>query len=144
MIRKGKKEDLGEVLELVNELAVFEKETQAVVSTLDEYVKNFEEKLFDVFIAEIDGKVVGMALYYFIFSTWKGKALYLEDFVVKQEYRSHGFGQQLFDAVINEAKAHDCRDMRWQVLDWNTDAIRFYEKNSAIFMKDWWNGRITF
>ncbi len=144
MVRKGKKEDLAVVLELVHELAVFEKDAKAVVANLSEYIHNFDEKLFEVFVAEIDGKVVGMALYYYIFSTWKGKSLYLEDFVVNGEYRSHGLGQLLFDAVINEAKLHNCRDMRWQVLDWNTDAIRFYEKNNSIFLKDWWNGRIIF
>ncbi len=144
MIRKSTKDDLSTVLELVHELASFELEPNAVVATLDEYIKNFEDKLFDVYVAEIDGKVVGMALYYFVFSTWKGRSLYLEDFVVKEAYRSHGLGQKLFDALILEAKMQQCRDIRWQVLDWNTDAIKFYERNNTIFLKDWWNGRIIF
>jgi GNAT superfamily N-acetyltransferase len=144
MIRKGKKEDLSAVLDLVHELAIFEKEPEAVVTNLEEYIKSYEEKLIDFYVAEVEGKVAGMALYYYIFSTWKGKSLYLEDFVVKSEFRSHGLGQQLFDAVIDVAKTSGCRDMRWQVLDWNKDAIRFYEKNNCIFLKDWWNGRIIF
>jgi ribosomal protein S18 acetylase RimI-like enzyme len=144
MIRKCTIEDMPAIYELVVELAVFEKEPEAVVSNISEYEKCYTDKLIDCFVAEMDGKVVGMALYYYVFSTWKGRSLYLEDFVVKADYRSHGIGQQLFDAIVDQAKKSGCRDMRWQVLDWNEQAIKFYEKNNSTFLKNWWNGRINF
>lgn len=77
-------------------------------------------------------------------STWKGKMLYLEDFVVKENVRGHGVGKLLFDALIAEAKRLDCVMMKWQVLDWNIPAIRFYEKYDTVFDKEWWNGKIYF
>ncbi len=144
MVRNCTKEDMPAILELVKELAIFEKEEHAVVANILEYEKCFDDKLMNAFVVEFEGEVVGMALYYYIFSTWKGRCLYLEDFVVKSVYRSHGFGQQLFDAVVEKAKSENCRDMRWQVLDWNEHAIRFYDKNDAIYLKDWWNGRLIF
>ena len=142
MIRKLEAKDLKEVLRLVKELAAFEKEPEAVVAQLDEYEQLFHKGLFDGFVAVQDEKVVGMAVYYPIFSTWKGKMLYLEDFYVESDYRNGGFGQQLFNAFIEEAKAQGCRRVKWQVLDWNTDAIRFYERNNAFIDTSWCNGTI--
>ena len=78
------------------------------------------------------------------FSTWKGRMMYLEDFVVNPEYRGQGIGQQLFDSFIAEAKAQDCNLVKWQVLDWNEPAVRFYERNKATIEKEWWNGKIVF
>jgi GNAT superfamily N-acetyltransferase len=143
-IRPCQKEDIQTMLDLVIELAVFEKEPEAVTATIEEYYDQFEKGLYNAFVAEIDGKVVGMACYYFIFSTWKGKCIYLEDFVVSADYRSYGIGQKLWDAMLQKAKDEKCAQMRWQVLDWNQDAIRFYEKNNAAFLTDWWNGRLNF
>jgi GNAT superfamily N-acetyltransferase len=136
------KEDLSAMLDLVQELADFEKESTAVVAKIDEYEKCFEDKLFNAIVAEKDGVVVGMAAYYFIFSTWKGKCIYLEDFVVKADLRSEGIGQKLWDLLIEEVEKNGCRQLRWQVLDWNEHAVRFYERNGAVILKDWWNGRI--
>jgi GNAT superfamily N-acetyltransferase len=143
-IRKCTKADLSAMLDLVHELAEFEKESVAVVASLSEYEEQYEAKGFDAFVAEDNGVVVGMALYYTIFSTWKGKCVFLEDFVVKSSYRSAGVGQMLWDELLEETKRQGCRQLRWQVLDWNEHAVRFYERNNAVILKDWWNGRINF
>jgi GNAT superfamily N-acetyltransferase len=132
------------VHDLVRELAVYEKAEHEFIATLEDYQNDFKEGIFEVLLAEIEGEVVGMCLYYMTYSTWKGKMLYLEDFVVKQTYRQAGVGQQLFDAFIQEARAKGCRLTKWQVLDWNEPAIKFYEKNNAVIEKEWWNGKIIF
>jgi len=85
-----------------------------------------------------------MALYYMTYSTWKGRMLYLEDFVVQEAFRKAGIGQQLFDGFLQEANNKGCKLVKWQVLDWNVPAIKFYEKNKAIIEKEWWNGKILF
>lgn len=143
-IRKGNIEDLQYVHDLVRELAIYEKAEHEFLATLEDYQNDFKEGIFEVLLAEIEDEVVGMCLYYMTYSTWKGKMLYLEDFVVKQTYRQAGVGQQLFDAFIQEAKAKGCRLTKWQVLDWNEPAIKFYEKNNAVIEKEWWNGKIIF
>jgi GNAT superfamily N-acetyltransferase len=132
------------VHDLVRKLAVYEKAEHEFIATLEDYQNDFKEGIFEVLLAEIEGEVVGMCLYYMTYSTWKGKMLYLEDFVVKQTYRQAGVGQQLFDAFIQEARAKGCRLTKWQVLDWNEPAIKFYEKNNAVIEKEWWNGKIIF
>jgi GNAT superfamily N-acetyltransferase len=132
------------IYDLVIELAIFEKEPDAVKSMPEEYIQNFNNGLIKAFVADHDGEVVGMALYYDIFSTWFGKSLYLEDFVVKSSHRNMGIGQKLWDAFIAEAKTQGCRQVKWQVLDWNTDAINFYYKNNATIEKGWWNGKVYF
>jgi GNAT superfamily N-acetyltransferase len=144
MVRKATSADLPAILDLVHELAIFEKEPEAVFTTLEEYTVSFEQKIFDAAVAEKEGHVVAMALWYPIFSTWKGRVLYLEDLIVKESERGAGIGQLLFDAFINEAKAQKCRMVKWQVLDWNTNAIRFYEKNHAEIDTTWYNGYIRF
>ena len=90
----------------------------------------------------MEGRVVGMALYYMAYSTWRGKMLYLDDLVVSEPYRRYGIGQLLFDAVLDEGRRQGCRLLKWQVLDWNEPALRFYRKNNAIIETDWWNGKI--
>ena len=95
-------------------------------------------------VAEVDNSIVGMTLYYDTFSTWKGKMLYLEDFVVKESYRSQGIGDLLFDATLVEAKKRKCLLMKWQVLDWNTEAVKFYKRKQAEIETEWWNGKIVF
>ena len=143
-IRKGVVKDIASVFSLVRELAVYEKAPNEVTTNLEEYIRLYRDGLFDFYVAEKDDVVVGIALYYFTFSTWKGKMLYLEDFVVRQSERGQGIGRALFDAIITEAKNTECALMKWEVLDWNESAIRFYEKYDSTFDKEWWNGKLYF
>lgn len=143
-IRKGKPEDIAGVFSLVQELAEFEEAPDEVITTEEEYLGLFAEGLFDFIVAESQDEIVGIALFYFTFSTWKGKMMYLEDFVVRQLHRRIGIGKALFEGVIDEAKKTDCALMKWQVLDWNEKATRFYEKYDATLEKNWWNGKIYF
>jgi GNAT superfamily N-acetyltransferase len=139
IIRTGKKTDISTVYNLVIELAVYEKEPDAVTATLEDYYNDFEEGIFKTLVAEIDGKVVGMMLYYMVYSTWKGKMVYLEDFVINEQYRRHGVGQLLYDKLLIESKKMKARLVKWQVVDWNEPAINFYKKNNAIIETEWYN-----
>jgi len=143
-IRFAEETDLQAIRDLVIELAIFEKEPDAVTATLDDYLRAFQSDLISMLVAEIDNEIVGMTLYYDTFSTWRGKMLYLEDFVVKAEHRSQGIGDKLFDATLAEAKTRGCKMMKWQVLDWNTGAQKFYKRKQATIEKEWWNGKIVF
>lgn len=146
MIRKGKKEDLPQVLGLVKELAIYEKAPNEVEVT----VKQMEEwgfgtdKQFDFFVAETNGKIVGLALYYYKYSTWKGKCLFLEDIIVTESERKNGYGKLLFDAVVQVAKKDKVKRMEWQVLEWNDPAIKFYKKTPTVFDDEWINCKLTF
>ncbi|MBK8624684.1 MAG: GNAT family N-acetyltransferase [Saprospiraceae bacterium] len=142
-IRKAQLGDLRDIYNLVYELAVFEKEPNAMTTSVAEYEQAFSEKLIDSFVAELDGKIIGIALYYMTFSTWKGKCLYLEDFYVQPTFRKDGVGQCLFDAFLAEAKALGAAQTKWQVLDWNEIGLNFYKKNNATIEKNWWNGKIV-
>ncbi|MBK6994427.1 MAG: GNAT family N-acetyltransferase [Lewinellaceae bacterium] len=124
---------------LVYELAVYEKEPEAVFTTPEEYLEDFRNGLFESHVAEMDGKVVGMTLFFMMYSSWKGKMLYLDDFVVNEQYRRFGVGQKLYDDFIEEGRRRGCRLVKWQVLDWNEPALNFYKKNDAIIEKGWWN-----
>ena len=139
---KGRKEHLPGIMALVNELAVFEKEPDAVTATLLDYEKAFEKHLIDFIVATVNNDIIGMALYYDTFSTWKGKMLYLEDFYVQAEYRSLGIGAKLFDEVVEEARRRDCVLLKWQVLDWNKRAIQFYKSKNAEIETIWYNGKL--
>jgi GNAT superfamily N-acetyltransferase len=141
-IRKATSADIPAIHALVYELAVYEKEPEAVFTTPEEYLRDFEEGRFESMVAEIDGKTVGMMLFYEAYSSWKGRMLYLDDFVVNEAYRRFGVGQMLFDAFIDEGRKRGCRLVKWQVLDWNEPALKFYEKNNAIVEKNWWNVKI--
>ena len=143
-IRPMTEADLPAVHALVYELAVYEKEPEAVVTSPAEYQKDFRNGLFKGNVAEMDGQIVGMALYYMAYSTWKGKMLYLDDFVVNEKYRRFGIGRLLFEAFLAEARLQGCRLVKWQVLDWNTPALNFYEKYQAVIEKNWWNGKVLF
>jgi len=143
-IRKAIKEDCPRLMELVQELADYEKAPEEVTVTLE----HFEESGFGknpvwwCFVAEVDGIVVGFALYYVRYSTWKGQAMYLEDILVTNEMRGKGIGKLLFDQLIEEAKGKGWNRILWQVLDWNELAINFYKKYNADFDGEWVNCRI--
>ena len=135
--------DLPAIHALVGELAEYERAREEFVATLADYERNFADGVFDVIVAEsAEGKIAGMALFYLTYSTWKGRMLYLEDFVVKSEFRRDGVGQLLFDAFLARARELGCRLVKWQVLDWNEPAVRFYEKNDALIEREWWNGKL--
>ena len=139
IIRPATEADIPAIHALVYELAVYEKEPEAVFTTPEEYLEDFRKGLFESHVAEMDGKVVGMTLFFMMYSSWKGKMLYLDDFVVNEQYRRYGVGQKLYDDFIEEGRRRGCRLVKWQVLDWNEPAIKFYEKNHAIIEKGWWN-----
>ena len=139
IIRKATKNDMPSVLELIQELATFEKEPDAVVVTVDDLVRDgfSENPLFQCFVAEVDNEIIGMALYYYRFSTWKGKTIHLEDLIVKESKRGTGAGFALYKEIIKQGKAENVRRIEWNVLDWNTPAIDFYEKSGAKVLGDW-------
>lgn len=140
-IRKGEQADLPATLELIHELAIYEKagdqvETTVALMQADGFGPN---RIFDFFVAQKDERVVGMALFYDKYSTWKGRCLYLEDLIVAEPYRRNGIGRMLFERVMEEARQRGSKRMEWQVLDWNEPAIRFYKKYRAILDKEWIN-----
>ncbi|MBU3743429.1 MAG: GNAT family N-acetyltransferase [Sediminibacterium sp.] len=145
-IRRAVKEDCPALLALIRELAEYEKAPEQVTVTLT----HFEESGFGNhpvwwgFVAELEGVVVGFALYYIRYSTWKGQCLYLEDFLVTEAHRGKGIGALLFERVMQEAKDKGFRRMVWQVLDWNEPAINFYKKYNANLDPEWVNGTIDF
>lgn len=138
--RKATKADMPAVLELINELAVFEKEPDAVITTVEilETEGFGEHPLFHCFVAERDEKIEGMALVYYRFSTWKGRTLHLEDLIVKERSRGTGMGGALFRKVIEFANQQQVKRAEWVVLDWNQHAIDFYERCGAKILKDWY------
>lgn len=143
-IRTATEADMPAVHALVRELADYEKEPEAVLTTPEEYADDYRNGLFECRVAELDGQVVGMTLFYMAYSTWKGKMLYLDDFVVKESFRGKGIGQLLYDDFIEEGRQRGCRLVKWQVLDWNEPAIRFYERNQARVEKGWWNVKVGY
>lgn len=138
-IRKATKNDMPQVLELIKELATFEKEPDAVVVTVDDLIRDgfSENSLFQCFVSEVDGEIIGMALYYYRYSTWKGKTIHLEDLIVKENKRGTGAGYALYKEIIKQGKSENVRRIEWNVLDWNTPAIDFYEKSGAKVLDDW-------
>jgi len=144
VVRKATLTDIPAIHDLVRELAIYERAEEEFIATQEEYRRDFKEGVFQALVAEVDKKVVGMVLYYMAYSTWKGKMLFLEDFVISEAFRQQGIGQSLFEAFLAEAKNRDCRLVKWQVLDWNEPAVKFYEKNKALIEKEWWNGKIFF
>lgn len=140
-IRRAVREDCSRILELVKELAVYEKAPHEVTVTLEHFEESgFGEKpVWWAFVAEQNGRVEGFALYYIRFSTWKGQRLYLEDFLVTEKLRGQGIGKLLFDRLIAEAKERGLNGIVWQVLEWNEPAINFYKKYNAVFDAEWIN-----
>lgn len=145
IIRPGRLEDMAPVFELVKALAEYEKAPQEVVTSPEEFKNSGfgPEKVFDTFVAEAEnGEIVGFALYFTAYSTWKGKALYLEDFYVKESFRGTGVAQKLFESVLDVAKSRKVKRFHWQVLEWNEPAIKFYKKYKTEFEDDWLNVKI--
>jgi GNAT superfamily N-acetyltransferase len=139
IIRKGTPQDMPDVLALITELAVFEKEPDAVVISTEDLVRDgfSENPLFHTFVAEVNNEIIGVALYYYRFSTWKGKTIHLEDLIVKENNRGTGAGFALYSEIIKQGKKDNVRRIEWNVLDWNTPAIDFYEKSGAKVLEDW-------
>ena len=145
IIRKGLPEDIANALHLVKELAAFEIAPNEVEVTIEEMIHwGFgADKLFDFFVAEKNKTIIGMALYYYKYSTWKGKCLFLEDIIVTENERGQGIGKLLFNEVIKVAKEEKVRRMEWQVLDWNKAAINFYKTYHANLDGEWINCKLT-
>ena len=144
-IRKGVKEDLPSVLELIKELANYEKSLEEVTITLDDLENDGfgDRPWFWFLVAEDNNKIIGLSFYWIRYSTWKGKLLFLEDFVIKEEYRRSGIGSKLFEETIKICKKLNLNGMTWQVLDWNSSAIDFYKRYDAEISKDWLNGKLA-
>ncbi len=140
IIRKAVKEDCARMMELIHELAVYEKEPDAVTVSFEHFVESGfgENPIWWAYVAELDGKVEGFALWYIRYSTWKGQRLYLEDFLVSDKMRGHGIGKLLFDKLIEECKEKKYSGMAWQVLDWNEPAINFYKKYPDVSIDGGW------
>jgi GNAT superfamily N-acetyltransferase len=143
-IRPAVVADMTAIHTLVHELAVYERAPEAHTATVEDYVRDFNAGIFEAHVVEDtqEGIIVGMIFYYMAYSTWKGRMLYLEDFVVTEKYRQYGIGQMLFETFLEIARQKECRLVKWQVLDWNEPAIKFYRKNEAIIEEDWYNGKI--
>jgi len=142
IIRPATEADVPAMHALMFELAVYEKAPEAVEATVDEYLEDFRNGRFEGLVADLDGKVVGMMLFFMAYSSWKGKMLYLDDFVVTESMRGHGIGQRLYDAFLELGRERGCRLAKLQVLDWNEPAINFYRRNEGIIETDWWNVKV--
>ncbi|WP_010135046.1 GNAT family N-acetyltransferase [Ochrovirga pacifica] len=138
-IRKAKRKDVPTIYSLIQELAVFEKEPEAVEITVQDLEEDGfgEQPKFEVFIAENNEKVLGMALFYYRYSTWKGKTIHLEDLIVKEDARGKGVGRLLYNEVLKYAHQLQVRRVEWAVLNWNTPAVEFYKNSGADIFEDW-------
>ncbi len=144
-LRMAKAQDSVAILDLVKQLAIFEKAEEAVKTEPRDYMDGLNSGLFQVILAEtLEEGIVGMALFFPYFSTWGGKTMYLEDFIVNEKFRRSGIGSLLFEAFLSEAKKQGARKVKWQVLDWNESAKSFYKKYQASFIPGWENGIIEF
>ncbi len=144
-IRAGKPEDIPQVFELIKELAVYEKALHEVETSVEKLTEDAFGKnpLYGLIVAELDKRIVGISIFYYRYSTWKGKRLYLEDILVTEKQRGQGIGSKLFEATASHADLQDCSGMNWLVLDWNEPAINFYKKFGAYFEPEWVNSGIT-
>ena len=146
IIRPGKKSDIPQVFELIKELAEFEKALDKVSNTVEKLEEDGfgPNPVYELFVAEIENKIVGIALTYYRFSTWRGKVMYLEDLIVKKHMRRKGIGKKLFDMVLDHAKVTRCVGLSLQVLDWNDLGINFYKKYNMEFDDEWINCYLEF
>ena len=144
-IRKGKKKDLPSILDLIKELAEYENSLDQVSITLEELEKDgFDSHpAYFFLLAEQNDQIIGMSFCWIRYSTWKGKVLFLEDFIIKKEYRNKGIGGKLFQATIKLSDELNLNGMCWQVLDWNKPAISFYKKYNSEISNDWLNAKLT-
>lgn len=144
-IRTATADDCPRILDLIKELAVYERAPDAVTVTLNEFMDaGFgPNPVWKAYVATESGNILGFALFYTRYSTWKGRRLYLEDFLVTEESRGKGVGKLLFDKIIEEAKSGDYHGMVWQVLDWNEPAINFYNKYAADLDPGWLNASLS-
>jgi predicted acetyltransferase len=140
-VRKATKEDCPRLLELIHELALYEKAPEEVTVTLEHFIESGfgSSPVWWAFVVEVDGRVEGFALYYIRYSTWKGQRMYLEDLIITERMRCRGLGKLLFDQLIVEAKEKQLKGIVWQVLEWNKPAISFYKKYHASFDGEWIN-----
>lgn len=138
-IREGKKEDMPSVLGLINELAIFEKEPDAVEITIEDLINDgfSEQPKFKIFVAEEKSEIIGIALFYERYSTWKGKTIHLEDLIVTKNRQKIGAGKALYTAVLKYAYDNNFNRVAWEVIDWNTNAINFYKSTGATYLNDW-------
>jgi GNAT superfamily N-acetyltransferase len=145
IIRNAQRTDVKAIFALIQELALYEKAPEQVTNTAEQLsIDLFDKHLCEAIVAELDLEIVGFALYYTSYSTWKGACLYLEDFYVKEDKRKHGIGKLLFDEILLVAKRSNVKRMDWQVLAWNEPAIQFYQKQQALLDPEWLNGRLFF
>jgi GNAT superfamily N-acetyltransferase len=146
MIRTATRQDVAAIFQFIEELASFERAPEQVVNTPAQLeIDLFDDQICSAIVAtNPDNTVVGFALYYISYSTWKGRCLYLEDFYVQETDRKQGYGQALFDEVVRTAKQMGVKRMDWQVLDWNHTALNFYRRNHATLDPEWINGRLFF
>ena len=146
VIRDAVRGDVPAMFELIKELALYEKAPEQVTNTIEQmYIDGFgENPIFGTIVSEVDDEIVGMALYYYRYSTWKGKRLYLEDLIVAGTMRGRGLGEKLLNKIIEKARQTACTGLIWQVLDWNEPAINFYKKFGARFDEGWVNVHIDF
>ena len=145
IIRKGTPSDLKAAHDLIVELAEYENAPNEVETTIETMLEDGfgNNAIFDFFVAEEGEEIVGLALFYYRYSTWKGKSIYLEDLVVREQQRGKGYGKALLDAIVGEAKRVNANQVCWQVLDWNEPAINFYKSLNAILDAEWINCRLN-
>lgn len=145
VIRRALKEDCARIMELITELAIYEKAPTQVTVTLEHFIESGFgiNPVWWAFVAEENGVIQGFALYYIRYSTWKGQRMYLEDILVTDEMRGKGIGKLLFDQLIDEAKEKKLNGIIWQVLEWNDPAINFYKKYNTHFDAEWVNCSIN-
>ena len=146
IIRPGKKSDISQVFELIKELAEYEKALDKVSNTVEKLEEDGfgPNPVYELFVAEIENNIVGIALTYYRFSTWRGKVMYLEDLIVREHMRRKGIGKKLFDMVLDHAKVTSCVGLSLQVLDWNELGINFYKKYNMEFDDEWINCYLEF
>ena len=145
IIRKGVKKDIPQVLDLIKELAEFENAPDQVTNTIERLENDGfgNQPVYDLFVAESENKIIGMAITYFRYSTWKGKNLYIEDLIINKKFRREGIGLKIFEELKKFAKNTYCVGISLQVLDWNKIGINFYKKLNMKFDKEWINCNLS-
>jgi GNAT superfamily N-acetyltransferase len=144
-IRRGTKEDIPAMLRLIKELAEFERAPSEVENTEEKILEDGfgKDAIFGFYVAELEKTIIGIAVYYYRYSTWKGRRLFLEDLVVTESHRGKGAGKALFEVSLRHAEEHNCSGMVWQVLHWNEPAINFYKRYGAAIDSGWHNASLT-